>query len=496
MPIASPPLDKSPLIETVAESPRRRSAFATFGGRRNDLGPAAQMAWIRSGLPCRTIICPHGTTAVTEVTQVDPASVLRSRRYVVLLVLSALIGVPISAGAWAFLALVTNMQGWLYTNLPHAFGMATAPSWWPLPILTVAGIAVALAIRYLPGEGGHVPARGLAVGGRPEPAALPGIAVAAIAGLGLGIVLGPEAPLIALGGGVAALAVRRAKWAGQQATSIIGAAGSFAAVSALLGSPLLGAFLLMEASGLSGAMLGLVLVPGLLTSGIGSLVFTGLGSWTGLGTFSLQLPLLPRVGTPTFGGLGWALVIGLASAALGTAIRRPGLCMADLARTRVLWMAPVAALLAGVCAMLYTIITNHPISDVLFSGQNQLGPLLDNASSYTAGALVLLVVAKSLAYLLCLGTLRGGPTFPAMFIGAAGGIALSHLPGLPMVTGAAVGIGAMATVMLRLPLTATLLATVLMGANGIDTMPLVIVAVVVSYVATAWLHRPQGTNTG
>jgi H+/Cl- antiporter ClcA len=181
------------------------------------------------------------------------------------------------------------------------------------------------------------------------------------------------------------------------------------------------------------------------------------------------------------------VVLGLAGALLGAAIRRPANRLADLARTRVLWLAPLAALLAGVCAMVYAEITHHSTGDVLFSGQNELGPLLDHAGSYTVSALVLLVAAKSLAYLLCLGTLRGGPVFPSMFIGAAGGIALSHLPGLPMVTGAAVGIGAMATAMLRLPLTATLLATVLIGANGLQTMPLVIVAVVVSHVLTAWL---------
>ena len=47
--------------------------------------------------------------------------------------------------------------------------------------------------------------------------------------------------------------------------------------------------------------------------------------------------------------------------------------------------------------------------------------------------------------------------FPAMFLGAAGGVAMSHLPGLPLVPGVAMGIGAMCVVMLRLPLTSGLL---------------------------------------
>jgi hypothetical protein len=42
---------------------------------------------------------------------------------------------------------------------------------------------------------------------------------------------------------------------------------------------------------------------------------------------------------------------------------------------------------------------------------------------------------------------RGGPTFPAMFLGAVGGVALSHLPGLPLVYGVAMGIAAMTVVM-------------------------------------------------
>ena len=96
--------------------------------------------------------------------------------------------------------------------------------------------------------------------------------------------IGPEAPLIALGGGLAACAVL-AQPPGRRthATAVVGATGSFAAVSTLLGSPLLGAFLLMEASGLGGPMLGLVLLPGLLAAGLGALIFIGLGTWTGLG---------------------------------------------------------------------------------------------------------------------------------------------------------------------------------------------------------------------
>jgi hypothetical protein len=74
-----------------------------------------------------------------------------------------------------------------------------------------------------------------------------------------------------------------------------------------------------------------------------------------------------------------------------------------------------------------------------------------------------------------------------MFLGAAGGVLLSHLPGLPLVPAVAMGIGAMSVVMLRLPLTSVLLATLLLEADGLAVMPVVIVAVVVAHVVTAHL---------
>jgi H+/Cl- antiporter ClcA len=226
-------------------------------------------------------------------TPADPLALLRSRSYVALLVLAAIIGAPVSAAAYFFLALVSKLQGWIFTDLPKGLGFHGEPLWWPIPPLVLAGVLVSLTIRYLPGKGGHSPADGFKVGGGPPaPVELPGIVLAAFATLSLGVVLGPEAPLIALGGGLGVLAIRLVRRdAPARTQAVVAAAGSFAAISTLLGSPLLGAFLLMEASGLSGAMLELVLVPGLLAAGVGSLIFLGLDHLTGL-----RFPACPMSG--------------------------------------------------------------------------------------------------------------------------------------------------------------------------------------------------------
>jgi choline-glycine betaine transporter len=181
----------------------------------------------------------------------------------------------------------------------------------------------------------------------------------------------------------------------------------------------------------------------------------------------------------------WALVIGLIAVPIGSGIRWLALFLRPHVERRIVLITPVIGAATG-----------KPSSEVLFSGQSALGPLITNSASYTVGALLLLIACKSLAYGLSLSSFRGGPTFPALFIGAAGGIALSHLPGLPLIDGVAMGIGAMSVVMLRLPLTSVLLASLLLASDGLAVMPLVIVAVVVAYVASARFTPTPAPTTG
>ena len=416
----------------------------------------------------------------------DPQALLRSRSYLKLLLLATLIGVPVSAASYGFLALVDWLQESLFTDLPKTLGFDAAPTWWPLPLLLLSGLLTALAIRELPGTGGHSPADGFHTSGPLPPAQLPGVLLAALATLGFGAVLGPEAPLIAMGSGLGVLAVSlAARGAPPTAAAVMSATGSFAAISSLLGSPLIGAFLLLEASGLGGPMLGLVLLPGLLAAGLGTLIFLGLDSITGLGTFSLAIPGLPPFDHLTLADFGYAVAFGLLAPFLGRAITLLALRVRSLVEPRMLLLMPVLGLAIAALAIGFGQASGKPASEVLYSGQSALGGLIDGASGWSVGALLLLVACKGLAYALSLSTFRGGPVFPAMFIGAAAGIAASHLPGLQVIPGAAMGIGAMCTVMLSLPLTATMLATLLLGADGLEVMPVVIVAVVVAYVVTA-----------
>lgn len=422
----------------------------------------------------------------------DPAELLRSKSYVALLVMGAIIGAPVAAFAFFFLKVIAETQQYVFDTLPNDLGFHGAPAWWPVPLLALSGFLVAAAIMYLPGTGGHSPADGFHAAGMTPPIELPGIILAAFATLSLGVVLGPEAPLIAIGSGLGVLAIHLIKRdAPPMAALVVGVAGSFAAISTLLGSPIVGAFLLMEAAGIGGAALGVVLMPGLLAAGVGALIFVGLDDWTGFGTFSLKVPNLPAAASPTGVEFLWAIGIGIAAAVLGAAIKRLALALRPIVGRRSLLFTPVAGLAIGGLVVLFTEATNHSSSFVLYSGQDALPQLLENTAGWTVGALALLIVCKGLAYGISLSSFRGGPVFPGLFIGAAGGVALSHIASLPMIAGAAMGMAAMTTAMLGLPLTSVLLTTLFLAGDGVTLMPVVIVAAAVSYVASARLARRE-----
>jgi H+/Cl- antiporter ClcA len=120
-----------------------------------------------------------------------------ARQYVVALLAAALVGLPVSAAVVVFTSVVHDLTTWIWTDIPHDLGWSEPPWWYVLAVPALAGLLVAGALR-LPGRGGHSPADGLSF----EPAG-PKLAAGAVLAAGIslscGLVLGPEAPLVAIG---------------------------------------------------------------------------------------------------------------------------------------------------------------------------------------------------------------------------------------------------------------------------------------------------------
>ena len=435
-----------------------------------------------------------------ELTAAQVDDLVESKSFAVLLLVAAVVGLVVSLGSWAYLELTTRMQTWVFVDAPRGLGFgAGEPLWWPVPILLVAGLVVAFAVARLPGNGGHVAAHGLSAGGTLDVGTLPGILLAAIATIGLGLVLGPEAPLLALGGGLALLTLRLSRREQPpQVPVLIAAVGSFAAMTSLFGNPVVAAVIIIEAAAIGGARLRLVLLPGLIGAGVGTLVTIGLGSFQGLSTSdyaisALALPAFPR---PDVADFGWAILLATVIAVGARLLMQGGLLTERLAVRRPFVVAPMVGVVVAVLAIVFDQVTGKGQSQVLFDGQAALPGLVSSASTWSLGALAFLLVCKGLAYGLSLGSFRGGPTFPAVFLGAAAGLMASHLPGFSLTPAVAVAVGAATVAILKLPWTAILLSSFVCANGGPGTIPLVAVGVGAAYIAAVATSRALNARSG
>ena len=111
---------------------------------------------------CPSVLGMAAGGAAPDLSPEQADETIGSKPYVGLLLVVAVVGVGVSLAAWGFLELIHQVQVGLFTDLPEGLGYDHGPpSWLYLVVLGIAGLLVALAIVRLPGEGGHVPAKGL-----------------------------------------------------------------------------------------------------------------------------------------------------------------------------------------------------------------------------------------------------------------------------------------------------------------------------------------------
>jgi H+/Cl- antiporter ClcA len=404
---------------------------------------------------------------------------LAGAAYLRLVLIGAAIGIPAALVAAALLVVVSQLEDVLWQDLPEALDYSSPP-WFLVIGLPVVGAAiVAAARRGLPGDGGHSPLRGISVTPTPVVAA-PGVALAAIATLSFGAVLGPEAPLIALGSAVG-LAAGHLGRLEERGKAVISTAGSFAAISAIFGGPLPAGVLLVEAGLGMGAALIPLLLPGLVAAAIGYLIFIGIGDWGGLGTATLTVPDLPRYDATTAPDMFLAIAVGIVTAAVVVAVRRLARELEGASGTRVptTWLLLGGGLAVGLLAQLADVL-GADSQHVLFSGQAALPDLVAEGS---AGVLIVLIAGKALAYGICLGCgFRGGPVFPAIFLGVAVAMLGADLFDMSATAAVAMGCAAGVAAVTRLLIASLLIAALLVGTAGVDAIPAAVLA-----AAAAWL---------
>jgi hypothetical protein len=158
-----------------------------------------------------------------------------------------------------------------------------------------------------------------------------------------------------------------------------------------------------------------------------------MGSFTELSSsaYALGALPLPAYHRPTAAAFAWTIPMAVLVAVVAYVIRTGGLGTQRIVKSRQFLLLPLCGLIVSGLAIAFAQTTGKGFTEVLFSGQDALPGLVSGAGTWSLSALALLIVFKGLGYSISIGSFRGGPTFPAIFLGAAGGIMCSHLPGVP-----------------------------------------------------------------
>lgn len=398
-----------------------------------------------------------------------------------LLLVAAFLGVIGAAAASFFLEGINAATKLVWTTLPGELGFDAPPDWWVFAALIVAALFVFAGWR-LPGHTGSGPLSGLHFDFNQRTA--PAFLLAAIGTLVFGAVLGPEAPLIALGTGIGALIFARQGGPAQQlAMLLVGGA----AIGSIFGSPFVTAFLFLEFAAF-GALPAIALVPLFVALASGYIVQIGINNFVGLGTHSLAVPGIPPydklLGVDIIGGIVVAVVAG----AVAIIVRQLAARLVQLARNHRALVLFGGAIVTALVAVVARSITGQPVETVLFSGQTGI-PLIVKETA--AGTVAILLVAKGIGYAMGLGAgFRGGPIFPAAALGAAAGVLASLLVGdlslAPMVVSA---MAASIAASLKMPFTSALMAVLITSGAGNDVVPLAVLGSVIGLLLRQALDR-------
>lgn len=320
----------------------------------------------------------------------------------------------------------------------------TTPAWYVVGILVLAAVLV-YVIRTRVGDAGHAPLGGIAISPL-TPREYVGVILAILASLFGGVVLGPEVALVATGSVVGTVIAQRLGFSDAKDVKRIVGLGALGAILALFIGPLIA------------------------------------------GTLSLDGP--PEA--VEVDQLAWAVVVALIATVAVAIARVVAALLSRVAGSKPhLGVLVGAALVIAAAALIMHYSTGEPVLYVVTSGEELITDLPTLTSVSTVVAVLIL---KTIAYAVSLGAgFRGGPFFPAMFVGASAGLLVALvLPSGPSVQAAMI-VGVVAAVIATAPMkwpVAIGLGIVIGFAMGTWTLvPAALVGAVVARAIPRWGDR-------
>ncbi len=326
------------------------------------------------------------------------ASDATTRRPHPAMLLAAVVSLPLG---YVVLELVNAGIRLIWETVPEAW--ETTPAWYVVGVLVMAAVLVYVVRRFV-GDAGHSPIGGITISSL-TPKEYLGAILAILASLWGGVVLGPEVALVATGSVIGGLAAKMFGITDPAAVKKVVGIGALFGILALFVGPVL-----------SGSM--------------------KLG----------ETPTAIEVDQ-----LAWAIAVALVATIAVTIARVIAALIAKASGTGPhLPILIGAALVIAAAALLLQAWTGEEVIFIATSGEELITELPALTSISTVAAIIIL---KTIAYAVSLGAgFRGGPFFPAMFVGAASGLLFALLlPDGPSVP-AAIVVGVVASLIATAPM--------------------------------------------
>ncbi|MDD1770802.1 MAG: chloride channel protein, partial [Methanomassiliicoccales archaeon] len=399
---------------------------------------------------------------------------LMDKAFITITLLCGVVGIIAGLFTAVFFLTVFPALDFIWTTVPNSYGITgTDMAIYTVAICTLGGLVVGLTIK-LTREPATVLAEEMdevAESGRIRPRG--GIAnlVRGSFAIIFGGSVGPEGPLIAGSGAIGTWLADKTKLPSQGV-----AAYTFAAVSGTMGSffgnPFAMSIITVEGSLEKGHFSWRMLIPGIVASTTGYVVFFILtGSVMGKYTF----PPYPEF---HLYDLGYAVILGAIGAAIGLAF----IYVFQWMRRRTtpykrypVIQAVIGGLILGIVGVLFPL--------TLFTGETQVNDVIEQAATLGVVMLLVLALVKMLLTSWCIGTgWAGGYIFPTLFMGAAVGMAISiALPFIPAGVCLACVMGAIFVSVFKSPIAVTMITATLFTATLI---PAATIAVITSLMIT------------
>lgn len=392
----------------------------------------------------------------------------QTREFWEVMIYAVILGVFGAVVSLAFLGIIGVGNNWYTDSNPDWFG----GHWWWVAITAAAGVGVGL-VRLLT----HLPEKtsGLIADLRQEsvnPREVPGIVAVSLVSLIGGASLGPEKALGAMGGGAGTWISKRRGLSKEdaQVNTLSGFGGAY---GGLFSSTVIIVMFILEIARPGGARLTKALVGAIVASSVSFGIYFAIAGSVFLDLYQV----------PAFTYNGWQLLIGVglglfAAVLVTLLVVLVKVCSQVFDRIKLPGIAKctLGGIVFGVVGVALPL--------TMFTGSDQLGTALTDASTLSLGLVLACVIGKMFAFAVCEASgFIGGPIFPALFIGGTAGIAVHHvISGVPLGLAFACMLAAVPGAVVAAPFSTVLLAAFLTQVGALQTAP-ILISVVTAYLA-------------